>query len=74
MPGTAENGDAFGGRTAVVGGYVVVSAPKENSGSGGVWVFPGTASGVTATGAVSYGPHTLAAPVTGAALGAAFQR
>ncbi|WP_328551700.1 FG-GAP-like repeat-containing protein [Streptomyces sp. NBC_00358] len=74
VPGTAENGDAFGGRTAVVGGYVVVSAPKENSGSGGVWVFPGTASGVTATGAVSYGPHTLAAPVTGAALGAAFQR
>jgi hypothetical protein len=74
VPGTAENGDAFGSRTAVVGGHVVVSAPKENSGSGGVWVFPGTAAGITATGAVSYGPHALAAPVTGALLGAAFQR
>lgn len=74
MPGTAENGDAFGARTAVVGGHVVVSAPKENAGSGGVWVFAGTASGITATGSVSYGPHTLAAPETGAQLGAAFQR
>ncbi|MEV6196217.1 FG-GAP-like repeat-containing protein [Streptomyces sp. NPDC051920] len=74
VPGTAENGDAFGGRTAVVGTYVVVSAPKENSGSGSVWVFPGTASGITAAGSVSYGPHTLAAPETGAQLGAAVQR
>ncbi|MFE1291310.1 FG-GAP-like repeat-containing protein [Streptomyces sp. NPDC058751] len=74
VPGTAENGDAFGGGTAVVGGYVVVSAPKENSGSGGVWVFPGTASGITAAGSVSYGPHALAAPETGARLGSAFQR
>ncbi|MFI0960430.1 FG-GAP-like repeat-containing protein [Streptomyces sp. NPDC021080] len=74
VPGTAENGDAFGARTAVVGGYAVVSAPKENSGNGGVWVFPGTASGITATGSVSYGPHALAAPGTGARLGAAFQR
>lgn len=74
VPGTAENGDAFGARTAVVGGHVVVSAPKENAGSGGVWVFAGTASGITATGSVSYGPHTLAAPETGAQLGAAFQR
>ncbi|MEY2248818.1 FG-GAP-like repeat-containing protein [Streptomyces sp. BF23-18] len=74
VPGTAENGDAFGGRTAVVGGHVVVSAPKENSGSGGVWVFAGTASGITATGSVSYGPRTLAAPESGAQLGAAFQR
>lgn len=74
VPGTAESGDAFGGRTAVVGGHVVVSAPKENAGSGGVWVFAGTASGITATGSVSYGPHTLAAPESGAQLGAAFQR
>ncbi|MFE2302564.1 FG-GAP-like repeat-containing protein [Streptomyces sp. NPDC059445] len=74
VPGTAENGDAFGGGTAVVGGYVVVSAPKENGGSGSVWVFPGTAAGITATGSVSYGPHTLAAPEPGAHLGAAFQR
>ncbi|MEU9287580.1 VCBS repeat-containing protein [Streptomyces sp. NPDC048275] len=74
VPGTAENGDRFGSRTAVVGGYVAVSAPAENSGSGGVWVFPGTAAGVTATKSVSFGPRALAAPVPGARLGSAFHR
>ncbi|MCX5338839.1 FG-GAP-like repeat-containing protein [Streptomyces atratus] len=74
VPGTAENGDRFGSRTAVVGGHVAVSAPEENSGSGAVWVFPGTASGVTATRSVSFGPRTLAAPVSGARFGSAFQR
>ncbi|MFI6727437.1 FG-GAP-like repeat-containing protein [Streptomyces atratus] len=74
VPGTAENGDRFGSRTAVVGGHVAVSAPEENSGSGAVWVFPGTASGVTATRSVSFGPRTLAAPVPGARFGSAFHR
>jgi hypothetical protein len=74
VPGTAENGDRFGSRTAVVGGHVAVSAPEENSGSAAVWVFPGTASGVTATRSVSCGPRTLAAPVSGARFGAAFHR
>ncbi|MFD9650948.1 hypothetical protein [Streptomyces mirabilis] len=74
VPGTAENGDRFGSRTAVVGGHVAVSAPEENSGSGAVWVFRGTASGVTATRSVSFGPRTLAAPVSGARFGAAFHR
>jgi hypothetical protein len=74
VPGTAENGDRFGSRTAIVGGYVAVSAPEENSGSGAVWVFRGTASGVTATGSVNFGPHTLAAPVPGARFGSAFHR
>ncbi|MET7974253.1 FG-GAP and VCBS repeat-containing protein [Streptomyces mirabilis] len=74
VPGTAENGDRFGSRTAVVGGHVAVSAPEENSGSGAVWVFPDTASGVTATRSVSFGPRTLAAPVSGARFGAAFHR
>ncbi|MFE5094826.1 VCBS repeat-containing protein [Streptomyces sp. NPDC056638] len=74
VPGTAENGDRFGSRTAVVGGHVAVSAPEENNGSGAVWVFPGTASGVTAARSVSFGPRTLAAPVPGARLGSAFHR
>ncbi|SCF83014.1 FG-GAP repeat-containing protein [Streptomyces sp. Ncost-T10-10d] len=74
VPGTAENGDRFGSRTAVVGGHVAVSAPEENNGSGAVWVFPGTSSGVTATRSVSFGPRTLAAPVPGARLGSAFHR
>ncbi|MFE5136258.1 FG-GAP-like repeat-containing protein [Streptomyces fagopyri] len=72
VPGTVENGDRFGSRTTVVGRYVAVSAPRENSGSGAVWVFPTDASGVTATGSVSFGPGTLAAPVPGALLGSAF--
>ncbi|KPI07297.1 hypothetical protein OK006_6063 [Actinobacteria bacterium OK006] len=74
VPGTAENGDRFGSRTAFVGGHVAVSAPEENSGTGAVWVFPGTASGVTATGSASFGPRPLAAPVSGAHFGAAFHR
>ncbi|MFF4138142.1 hypothetical protein ACFY1B_43225 [Streptomyces mirabilis] len=73
VPGTAENGDRFGSRTAVVDGHAP-SAPGESSGTGAVWVFPGTASGVTATGSVSSGPRTLAALVSGAHCGAAFHR
>ncbi|MER5433242.1 FG-GAP and VCBS repeat-containing protein [Streptomyces sp. NPDC002588] len=72
VPGTAESNDRFGYRTTVVGRYVAVSAAGENSGTGAVWVFPTTSSGVTATGAVTFGPHTLAAPVPGAGLGSAF--
>jgi len=49
----------YGPRAVVVAGAVVLA---------------GTASGITATGSVSYGPHALAAPETGAQLGAAFQR
>ncbi|KOU70115.1 hypothetical protein ADK57_12505 [Streptomyces sp. MMG1533] len=74
VPGTTENGDRFGSRTAVVGGHVAVSAPEENSGTGAVWVFPTAASGVTATGSLSFGPRALAAPVPGARFGSAFHR
>ncbi|WP_446040071.1 FG-GAP-like repeat-containing protein [Streptomyces sp. SID1121] len=72
VPGAAENGDRFGTRTTVVGTYVAVGAPAENGGNGSVWVFPGTASGLTATGSVSFGPGTLAAPIPGARFGSAF--
>ncbi|MGW1209018.1 FG-GAP-like repeat-containing protein [Streptomyces sp. NPDC002499] len=74
VPGTAETDDRFGGSTAVLDGYVVVGAPGENTGSGSVWVFPATATGVTADGSLSFGPGTLAAPTTGAQLGAALHR
>ncbi|MFD9001433.1 FG-GAP-like repeat-containing protein [Streptomyces sp. NPDC059582] len=72
VPGTAETGDRFGSRTALVGGHVAVSAPRENSGSGAIWVFPVSASGVSTTGSVSFGPGTLAAPVPGALFGSDF--
>ncbi|MET8113928.1 FG-GAP-like repeat-containing protein [Streptomyces prasinus] len=74
VPGSAEDGDRFGAGTAVVGGHVVVSAPGENERSGAVWAFAGTAAGITATGSVSFGPGTLAAPTAGARLGSAFHR
>ncbi|MFV8182196.1 MULTISPECIES: FG-GAP-like repeat-containing protein [unclassified Streptomyces] len=74
VPGSAEENDRFGGATAVVPGYVVVSAPGENTGSGSVWVLPAGTSGVTADGSVSFGPGTLAAPTNGAQLGSAFHR
>ncbi|WP_406351477.1 VCBS repeat-containing protein [Streptomyces sp. NBC_01635] len=74
VPGSAEDGDRFGTGTAVVGGHVVVSAPGENSRSGAVWAFAGTTAGITATGSVSFGPGTLAAPMAGARLGSAFHR
>ncbi|MFI8305021.1 FG-GAP repeat protein [Streptomyces sp. NPDC085927] len=67
-------GSEGGLATAVVGGHVVVSAPGENSGSGAVWAFAGTTAGITATGSVSFGPGTLAAPMAGARLGSAFHR
>ncbi|MGW1726671.1 FG-GAP-like repeat-containing protein [Streptomyces sp. NPDC002306] len=72
VPGTAENGDRFGGRVALVGGHVLVSAPRENSGSGAVWVFATGASGLATAGSVSFGPGTLAAPVPGALFGSDF--
>ncbi|MGW0189329.1 FG-GAP-like repeat-containing protein [Streptomyces sp. NPDC003362] len=74
VPGTAENGDAFGSAVAVVGGHVAVSAPKENGGTGAVWVLAGSGSGVDPAGSVSFGPRTLAAPVPGARFGSAFHQ
>ncbi|MFF0736099.1 FG-GAP-like repeat-containing protein [Streptomyces chartreusis] len=74
VPGTAEPSDRFGGSTAVLDGYVVVSAPGENTRSGSVWALPATTTGVTSEGSVSFGPSTLAAPTKGAELGSAFHR
>ncbi|MEU8789278.1 hypothetical protein [Streptomyces sp. NPDC048643] len=60
VPGSSETGDGFGTGVRVVDldkdGYadLVVGAPGENGGSGAVWSLRGSASSVTATGAISF--------------------
>jgi hypothetical protein len=65
VPGTAESYDYFGhsvfltdadkdGRAELISG-----ARGENDGAGSVWVLRGTSTGVTATGAKSFGSTTL---------------
>ncbi|WP_342455126.1 FG-GAP repeat protein [Streptomyces aureus] len=61
VPGGSETGDAFGTGVRVVDlnkdGYadLVIGAPGEDGGAGAVWWLRGSASSVTATGAVSAG-------------------
>ncbi|MET7292266.1 hypothetical protein ABZS79_08980 [Streptomyces griseoloalbus] len=70
VPGASEKGDAFGGAVRLVDtnkdGYadLMIGAPGENAGAGSVWSLRGSATSVTATGAVSFG-------VGGAGLGSA---
>ncbi|MFF8710874.1 FG-GAP repeat protein [Streptomyces sp. NPDC015184] len=80
VPGAAEAGDGFGAAVKLVDadrdgrGELVVGAPGENTGAGSLWVFPATASGVTAKGSFTFGHGTLGTVGTGARLGASFNR
>ncbi|WP_428953500.1 FG-GAP-like repeat-containing protein [Streptomyces sp. cg35] len=75
VPGVAESGDLFGSgcRLLDVNGDghrdLAVSATGENASEGAVWAFPGTGTGITATGSTAFNPTDLAAPVTKALLG-----
>ncbi|MFC9619175.1 hypothetical protein ACFTXM_03980 [Streptomyces sp. NPDC056930] len=56
---------------------MVVGAPGENTHAGSLWVFPTTASGVTAVtakGAFTFGHGTLGTVATAAELGSSFNR
>ncbi|MER7485293.1 hypothetical protein ABTY20_05055 [Streptomyces sp. NPDC126497] len=70
VPGASEKGDAFGSAVRLVDtdkdGYadLLIGAPGENGGVGSVWSLRGSATSVTATGAVTFG-------VGGAGLGSA---
>jgi hypothetical protein len=61
VPGGSEKGDAFGSAVRVVDtnkdGYadLLIGAPGENGGVGCLWALRGSATSVTATGAVSVG-------------------
>ncbi|MDN0200972.1 VCBS repeat-containing protein [Streptomyces sp. S.PNR 29] len=81
VPGTAENGDLFGGNVHLVDGNgdgraePVVAATEEDAVAGAVWVFRSGSDGVTAKGSFAFGPRALGmAPPEGARLGASFPR
>ncbi|GGS05324.1 hypothetical protein GCM10010252_50030 [Streptomyces aureoverticillatus] len=84
VPGASEADDAFGARVLISdvngdsGGIgdtyadLTVAAVGEDgtyADSGAAWVFRGSASGVTTSGTVSFGPGALGAPEKGARLG-----
>ncbi|MET8474181.1 VCBS repeat-containing protein [Streptomyces sp. NPDC006422] len=75
VPGVAESGDAFGAGCQLLDtngdGHrdLAVSSTAENESSGAVWSFPGTATGITATGSVAINPKDLGAPATKALFG-----
>ncbi|MFJ7492054.1 FG-GAP repeat protein [Streptomyces sp. NPDC097727] len=82
----AETNDGFGGAAELVDANrdgrteLVVGAPGENTHAGSLWVFPATASGVTAVtavtakGAFTFGHGTLGTVATAAELGSSFNR
>lgn len=80
VPGTAERRDRFGEAVTLLDGDrdgradLVVGAPGENTDAGSVWSFRSTASGVTATGSLSFGAGALGTNPAGARLGAVFPR
>jgi len=78
VPGTAERSDGFGQALTLLDGDddgradLVVGAPGENSGAGAVWAFRSSTSGVTTTGAVSFGARQLGTDPQLARLGREF--
>lgn len=80
VPGVAEADDGFGAALRLVDANrdgraeLAVGAPGENTDAGSLWVFPATASGVTAKGSFSFGHGTLGTVGTDARLGSSFNR
>ncbi|KRV48509.1 hypothetical protein AQ490_24875 [Wenjunlia vitaminophila] len=75
IPGAGETGDRFGHAVRLYDpnreGHddLAVTAPYEDSRNGALWVIPGTASGLTATGALSFDPPDFGVTATGARFG-----
>lgn len=78
VPGTAERADRFGEALTLLDtdgdrrADLVVGAPGENSGAGGVWAFRSGASGVTTAGSLSFGAGQLGTDPRLAGLGGEF--
>ncbi|MFF6995205.1 FG-GAP-like repeat-containing protein [Streptomyces sp. NPDC008313] len=76
VPGAVEAGDAFGAATALLDvdgdGHrdLAVSSIAENDQNGAVWVLRGASTGLTTSGAKSFGGADLGAPATDAHFGA----
>ncbi|MCX4828047.1 MULTISPECIES: FG-GAP repeat domain-containing protein [unclassified Streptomyces] len=68
VPGVAESDDAFGSGCQLLDTNgdgkrdLAVSATGENASAGATWSFPGTATGITATGSTAINPKDLGAP------------
>lgn len=75
VPGVAEKGDEFGAAVALLDvtgdgrGDLAASSVHENADAGALWSLRGTASGLTATKSVAFGPKDLSAPATAALFG-----
>ncbi|MDF3142954.1 MULTISPECIES: FG-GAP-like repeat-containing protein [unclassified Streptomyces] len=75
VPGTAERLDNFGSAvhlTDIDGNgraELVASAVNENTGDGAVWLFKSSTSGITATGARTFGAATVGGPAGDAYFG-----
>ncbi|MER7486886.1 FG-GAP and VCBS repeat-containing protein [Streptomyces sp. NPDC126497] len=71
VPGSSEKGDLFGARVVLTDhtgdgrADLSVSGTGENSGDGSVWFLRGAASGLTTTGATSFGPGSTGVSTTG---------
>ncbi|KUL61763.1 FG-GAP-like repeat-containing protein [Streptomyces sp. NRRL S-1521] len=79
VPGVAEAGDQFGAAVALLDvtgdgrADLGASSVEENARAGALWSLRGTASGLTATGSVAFGPKDVAAPNTAALFGGALR-
>jgi hypothetical protein len=75
VPGTAETGDLFGSAVALVDttgdgrSDLVAGALGENDSAGALWALRATSSGITTTGAYSFGPGTLGTATKATGLG-----
>ncbi|MCF3119093.1 FG-GAP repeat protein [Streptomyces arenae] len=75
VPGVAEKNDRFGAAAALVDvtgdgrADLAASSVEENAHAGALWSLRGTASGLTATKSVAFGPKDVAAPNTAALFG-----
>lgn len=75
VPGVAEADDQFGAATALLDvtgdGHrdLAASSTRENAQAGAVWSLRGTATGLTATDSVAFGPKDVAAPDVAALFG-----
>lgn len=75
VPGVAEKNDSFGEATALLDvtgdGHadLAASSVSENARAGALWSLRGTATGLTATGSLAFGPKDVGAPNTAARFG-----
>ncbi|GHC80526.1 FG-GAP-like repeat-containing protein [Streptomyces flavofungini] len=79
VPGVAEKNDQFGAATALLDvtgdgrSDLAAASVHENADAGALWSLRGTATGLTPTNSVAFGPKDLAAPSVAALFGSALR-